>query len=365
MRFLHTADWQIGMRADHAGEAAAQVRSARLETARRVCDLTARERAEFLILAGDTFEDNGVDRGSVAEVVKILRSAQCPVYVLPGNHDPYQPGSVWEHTAWRSATNVQVLCERKAAPFAGGTLFPCPVFRKRAAEDPTAWIQAPETKGFRIGIAHGNVGEQHSAMVEGGYPIPFDAAIRAGLDYMALGHWHSTTLYERNRMAYAGTPEPTRFGEQNSGNVLVVEIAEPGAAPAIRPVATAGLTWVQKVETITAAGQLGDLARTLAKYDGASRTLIDVRLSGLLFERERDEPERIDKAMSRFLCARVDKEHLRPAPSDSDWIEGLPAGVIRGAAAKLAEMARGSGEAGENATQALLELYAIAAEVRR
>src|SRR5688500_15452596 len=102
MRFIHTADWQIGMRAVHAGAAAEAVRAARLHTAARVCDLAVREQADFLLLTGDTFEDNAVDRGLVGRVAAILAATACPVYVLPGNHDPLQPGSVWEDAAWQS-----------------------------------------------------------------------------------------------------------------------------------------------------------------------------------------------------------------------------------------------------------------------
>ena len=119
MRFIHTADWQIGMKAVHAAESAGTVRAARLESAKRVCELARRATADFLVLAGDTFENNAVDRNLVAEVAQILNSASCPAFVLPGNHDPLQPGSVWEHEAWRRTTNVTILRERRAVEIAG------------------------------------------------------------------------------------------------------------------------------------------------------------------------------------------------------------------------------------------------------
>src|SRR5579871_6789020 len=118
MRFLHTADWQIGMRAVHAGEAGKAVRAARLATAERVCHLAAQQPADFLVLAGDTFENNAVDRDLVEQVARMLDRVGCPVFVLPGNHDPLGPGSVWEHGAWRSASNVTILTQ--AAPVQAG-----------------------------------------------------------------------------------------------------------------------------------------------------------------------------------------------------------------------------------------------------
>jgi DNA repair exonuclease SbcCD nuclease subunit len=52
-------------------------------------------------VAGDTFEDNGVDRVIVQKVADILAGFVGPVYVIPGNHDPLVPGSVRDHPAWR------------------------------------------------------------------------------------------------------------------------------------------------------------------------------------------------------------------------------------------------------------------------
>ena len=60
MKFLHTADWQIGMRAAHVGAAGVPVREARLEAARRVIETGREAGAEFVVVCGDTFEDNGV-----------------------------------------------------------------------------------------------------------------------------------------------------------------------------------------------------------------------------------------------------------------------------------------------------------------
>ena len=53
-----------------------------------------------------------------------------------------------------------------------------------------------------------------------------------GLDYLALGHWHSvqqgkagTTTY-----AYSGAPEPVAVNQDGAGNVLLVTLDENGPA---------------------------------------------------------------------------------------------------------------------------------------
>jgi Calcineurin-like phosphoesterase len=368
MRFIHTADWQIGMRAVHAGSAAETVRAARIESAQSVCDLARREAVDFVLLAGDTFEDNGVDRDLVARVAEILASPGCPVFILPGNHDPIQPGSVWGHPIWATIPSVTILKEQTPINVPGGTLLPCPIFVRRSQEDPTKWITGSREEGIRVVVAHGNVGEMMAE--EGGFPIDIATPTRCQADYVALGHWHSTVQYSSGvaiRMAYSGTHESTSFGEPDSGNVLIVTIATPGAIPEIKTQKMAKLRWerIGAGELITAPGKLADIARALSQLPNPEATLVEVGLKGLLFEVDQDEIPRIRRACERFLHARLDFTGLRAAPSDTDWAQHLPAGAVRASAARLQEMAAGTGEIAEIATQALLELYGLAQEVRQ
>ena len=110
----------------------------------------------------------------------------------------------------------------------------------------------------------------HIATTDDNYPIPNNAAQHAGLDYLALGHWHSHLEIKGSdgvaRLAYCGTHEPTKFGERLSGYALLVEIAERGAVPAITPIRTGGLTWHQWTETLS---QPGDAAAI--RGNGSSR----------------------------------------------------------------------------------------------
>src|SRR5690349_9702513 len=140
MKFLHTADWQIGMRAAQFGEKGESVRGARLESARRVI-LTARsEGVDFVLVAGDTFEHNGVERLKIREVARILGGAPCPVYIIPGNHDPVMAGSVWEDPVWAEWPSVHVATRAQPIAIPGGTLYACPGAAGDSREDPTSWI---------------------------------------------------------------------------------------------------------------------------------------------------------------------------------------------------------------------------------
>ena len=49
LRFLHTADWQIGMKASHVGEAGTRVRDERVAAARRVVEAARAAGVEFTL----------------------------------------------------------------------------------------------------------------------------------------------------------------------------------------------------------------------------------------------------------------------------------------------------------------------------
>jgi len=374
VKFIHTADWQLGMKAAHVGETAARVREERLAAARRAVGVARDQGAEFILMAGDTFEDNGVERALIQKVADILCSSPVPVYVIPGNHDPLTPGSVWEHPAWKSMEHVHVLREEKPVDIPGGTLYPCPVKDKRSRKDPTAWILSGEAV-IRIGLAHGTV--EGIQQAEPDHPIARDAASRAGLDYLALGHWHSTAMYPGAdgsvRMAYSGTHETTSFGERDSGNVLVVEIAGPGASPLVTPVRTGGLNWMVIEKDIREAGDLQRVRQDIESQGNPGSTLVEVRLKGLLAAGERDEIARIEGILaSRFLFARLGSSGLRPSPEDTSWLASLPPGILQSVAARLQELAdpgfsgqRPEGASPEVASRALMELYALMTEEPR
>jgi DNA repair exonuclease SbcCD nuclease subunit len=343
MRFLHSADWQIGMKAAHLGEAAPAVRGMRLDAAREVIRAASKHAVDLLLIAGDTFEDNGVSRRSVEQAASILGSAPCPVYLIPGNHDPLGAGSVWEHPVWNDAANVHVLREAAPVDLGEAILYPCPLRERWSNNDPTAWIPrdlAPDR--IHIGLAHGTIAGLPD--LERSHPI----AAEHGLDYLALGHWHSTALH--GRTVYCGTPEPSRFGERDSGNALLVEIAAPHAAPRITRVSTGRLRWISHE------GSIADLLAAVGPLNSKETSLVHCHATGWLTQDQQADLERLQRLLrDGFLFARLDTSQLLPVPGDDRWIEELPPGYLREAATRLVE------RRDEIGTQALMELYGLSA----
>lgn len=375
-RFLHTADWQMGMKAAGLGEAGERVRHARLEAAERVIAAAAAHRVECIVIAGDLFEDNAVEALLVQQVADILGRAPCPVFVLPGNHDPLVAGSVYDREVWKRTERVTVWRGSEPQEIRPGvTLFPCPYLSRQLEDDPLAWIPArePEDSAIRVGIAHGSLLATEAMEDESASPIDPDGASRYGLDYLALGHWHSTFVYPNgptNRVAYSGAHEATKFGERDSGNVLFVEIEAPGAAPKMQPVHTGTLTWRQ--EPPYEVHSVADLERILhvvhVEDESAARTtLVEMTLRGVasteVAARVRDDLGPLLQA--RHLFSRLITEELLLEPSEAELLAIAPAGPVRTACERLLEKIAAAPDAKQRAVaqMALAELYALSREV--
>jgi DNA repair exonuclease SbcCD nuclease subunit len=215
-------------------------------------------------------------------------------------------------------------------------IYPCPVSAGDSRDDPTGWVKA-SGDSIAIGIAHGSV---ENAAYGQTLPIPRDAATLRGLDYLALGHYHSTTFYKEDagsvRMAYSGTHEPTAFGEPDSGNVLIVEITHHGASPNIHAVGTGSLEWRTLAAKIENPGQIQALAAELDAMPTPERTLVQCTLSGILFGSDHEALSRLLEIVEgRFLFGRSDVSQLTADEIGPEWIERLPEGYLQDAARDL------------------------------
>jgi DNA repair exonuclease SbcCD nuclease subunit len=96
VRFIHTADWQLGRTRHRLSEKAqARFSQARIDASRTVGRTAQETGAAFIVASGDVFETNRVDPRTVCRALKALDDVPVPVLLLPGNHDPLDAASVF------------------------------------------------------------------------------------------------------------------------------------------------------------------------------------------------------------------------------------------------------------------------------
>jgi len=367
VKFLHTADWQIGRVYSQfdAGDAAG-LTQARLEGVRRIAQLATEHEVDAVLVAGDVFDSQTPRDKTVVRLFEALSDFAGPWLMLPGNHDAALPESVWELARRLGAVPDNVLLCLAPEPHEvvgrSGTRFlvlPAPLTQRRTHADLTEWFDhAQSAEGMlRIGLAHGSVSGILAGDVDSPNPVAADRASRARLDYLALGDWHGTKQVDE-RTWYSGTHEPDRFRDNNSGHALIVQLDGPGAIPVVTPVETARYRWLQLELQILGDADADLALEALAKLDANS--VAQVFLAGTcdLATQARLEAA-LRSAENRAAAFSLQQHGLQLAPTEAD-LQGLRAdGFVGDTLAALKAQLQEPDEQGGLARDALLELARI------
>jgi DNA repair exonuclease SbcCD nuclease subunit len=401
IRFLHAADFHLGLRITRFEESACQrIGEARFEAVEQLRAKAAEHQVDFVLIAGDVFDDHSVSK-TIAERAFTLfegKAIACPVYIIPGNHDPLTPGGVWDRDPWtrdQPTKRIQLLREPKPVIVPGlpVTIFPCPLRSRNSIDDPTAWISNhPPTDGdrtIRIGLAHGSLNFLPNLPLDD-HLIRKDAAEHYRLHYLALGHWHKS-LRQRSadgaeRAAYSGTHEPMRFPgagaclstgwssysadgdaerfqDEGRGTALLVSIEELGAPPRIDAIEVGRLRWTAERCDVSAQ-PLGEIISMYAGRDNRELTLLQLNLFGVL---DPEKYARIDTVLREIVCNRycpgsslhADEVLIEPKPEELSKIVGD--GVLARVLKRLQHEAQSTDAAAKRvADHALKLLYRIA-----
>ena len=347
IRFLHTADWQIGK---PFGTVADEQKRFRLQQERiaavgRIRDQVRLHQAQLVLVAGDLFDSPTPAPTAVLEVLEAIGEMEVPVLVIPGNHDHGAAGTVWHRDDFlrqqrQFAPNLQLLLVRQPVVLEQAVLLPRPLLRNQDSTDPTQWLQGLDWSQLpddrpRIVLAHGGVhgfgGRDYEADEEAqagaNNLIDLNALPGDQIDYIALGDWHNLKQVS-DRAWYPGTPEPDRFdqGEDNQrGQVLLVEL-ERGAAPAVSPQSTGRYRWHNLAFRFSGDADLDRFERQLEELTAGrvARDLLRLQVSGSLsLAGHRRYQQLLDDLQDRLLRLRL-KGECQQAP-EAEELEQLTA----------------------------------------
>jgi len=351
------ADVHLGARHADLGEQAAAQRERQFAAFTAAVDLAIAEKVDVVLIAGDLFDSNTQPKRSVERVaaeVRRLVGATIRTVIIPGTHDVYDRSSLFRvHDVAALAGSgpdddlVTVLTpDRPSVHLAAcDVVVHGPVFAtKRAPHSPL--------RDLKIGA--GDRAKWHVGMVHGSLSIP-DRTDRdevvftreeieaTGLDYLALGHWHSAQKGKAGSTtwAYSGAPEPVAVTQDGAGKVLLVELNETNAK---RTVAiderVVGRTRFEKldIDAATIGDQPAVLAAIAAKSD--PDLVLDARLTGVRpdeLDLSTDEIE--DRLKGSFLKLRV-RDVSTPALTRGNLPspDTIPGAFIRNVEGRIAEL---------------------------
>jgi DNA repair exonuclease SbcCD nuclease subunit len=372
VRFIHTADWQLGKPfANFAPQLAGELAAARLAAIARIAAIARDQGARHVLVAGDVFDSDRLDMVTVRRALEHLKDESDITWLLlPGNHDPARTSGIWERIA-RIGLPVNVAALVEVSPchlLPGAVVLPAPLTSKNPGRDPTEWMTGAETAAglARVGLAHGSV-QGFSSEGESSVNIARDRAATARLQYLALGDWHGHKCIDA-RTWYSGTPEPDRFPDNAPGFVLSVTIEGNGVAHAV-PVPSRQFTWAKTEASLSGSSDIAGLDRILEGLAPSMlrHLLVRLKLTGsLTLSGEAELLRWREDAEGRLRHLDIDARHLVVSATAHDLEIFGSDGALRETANNLAALA---GDARQSdsliARLALQKLFALAAEVRQ
>jgi DNA repair exonuclease SbcCD nuclease subunit len=356
LRLLHTADVHLGARHADLGDRAATQRERQFAAFVATVDLALAEKVDLVLIAGDLFDSNTQPRRSVeraAAQIKRLVDARIRVVIAPGTHDVYDRASIYrayDLPALAGAVGSDLVTVLDPEhhdvhlPALDVVVHGRCYATKRAPESPLAGldVQGDDRATWHVGLLH-------AALAIEGRTDGDDVVIRteeieaSNLDYLALGHWHSTSKGKAGRTAYAysGAPEPVALDQDRAGNVLVVTLdAARGTKSVEIEQRKVGRTTFERRQ-LDAATIGTQPALVAALRDAANPDLVlDVELIGVRPDELDLHVEEVEAELAdQFLKVRVRDRSIAPLPdgpiASADTVLGA---FIRDLEARVAEV---------------------------
>lgn len=376
MRFVHTADWQLGMTRHFLnGEAQPRYSAARRESVVAVGALAAAAGAEFVVVAGDVFEHNQLSPREVSQSLEAMRSIGVPVFLLPGNHDPLDASSVYTSALFTAECpdNVTVLDRAGVHPVRPGLELVAAPWRSKA---PTTDLLGDVIEGLpadgvtRIVVGHGAVdaidpGKDKVSLIR---LAAVEAALsRGAVHYVALGDKHSRmAVGGSGRVWYSGSPEVTNYDdiETDSGHALVVDIDEDDdrRPVTVRPERLGRWRFVTLTRSVDDSRDVADLDLNLDLMPDKERTVVRLGLTGSLTVTDKAALDTCLDKYARLFAALTVWERgtdIAVLPADGEFDDLGIGGFAAAAVDELVEAARADGDGAEDARAALALLLRL------
>jgi DNA repair exonuclease SbcCD nuclease subunit len=318
LRLFHTADVHLGRSSRAFGAAAADHRR-RLEQAFERCVACCAERhVQLFIVAGDLF-DSPHPPESVAQRVRTalgrLADSSPPVVtvLVPGTHDRVVAGSIYQRWLGEGLPGGVHLLTHEQPIAQLPRLDAAVVFADSAGR-----LRRDPAASLSIGVLHGSV--QIPGLVDADeIMVTQEQIASSGLDYLALGHWHSFADYSHGGVTalYPGSPEIVGLDEAEQGHALVVELAD-DAPPSWERAPTGTLRYEQRQFDLADFGSTEELIQDLLGAAGAD-VILDARLTGLPEpDLTLDLDEMLGRLEEHFFRVRLTDE------SQPEWADAEP-----------------------------------------
>lgn len=213
LRFLQAGDFHLDspFAALHP-EQAVKARGEQRTLLGRLQQLATEQRVDLVLLCGDLFDARRVYPETLEAMRQTLAAIEAPIFIAPGNHDPYTTQSPYARFSWPKQVHIfkEAAVEAVPLPQLGLTVYGS-AFTAALREDAPLRGLTVQGDGLHIGCFHADL-----AGTSRYGPLTERDIADTGLSYLALGHIHARSACARagkTHYAYAGCLQGRGFDE--------------------------------------------------------------------------------------------------------------------------------------------------------
>lgn len=226
IKFIHAADFHMDASfSSLSPELGKQRREEQREILRRFAQ--ACQGCDMVLLAGDLFDGKTVYLDTIEALKDCFASIDAPIYIAPGNHDPYSEDSPYAGEDW--GENVTIFTKQELERI---ELPQCDLYGGAYTEgnwEPLKDFRVADESRMNILLLH--TGAEYN-------PITSEQIAASGFDYLALGHVHSMQIQKEDYTTYAypGCLMGKGFDECGKKGFLQVRLSKVCCDPEFIPV---------------------------------------------------------------------------------------------------------------------------------
>ena len=227
IRILHAADLHLdaafeGLSAEKAAERRAELR----QLPGKIAAEASARRANLLFFAGDVFDSEHVYPETLEAFSSAVSALKIPVFIAPGNHDPFTIHSAWSKMEFPGNVYVftQPRLRRIELPALGVNVWGAG-YSSNACPPLLRGFSLPESGRSELLLLHAEIDRADSPYC----PVSVQELAASGFAYAALGHVHTCSGLRRAGecfYAWPGCAAGRGFDECGEKGVLLTEISD-------------------------------------------------------------------------------------------------------------------------------------------
>ncbi len=231
VRFIHASDFHLDTSFSASGfpsRLGHKKREAIRSTLKNILREAIEQGIDLILLAGDLFEHDRVTPDTV-EFLKLQFESlgSIPVFIAPGNHDPYLQGSPYCTESW--PRNVRIFCDEQfrtvELPEAGVRVTGFGFTHTHVEDRPFLRLPVLPADAFNLVLAHGSDVTLVPRGKSSHGPFVVEEIARKNVGYCALGHYHQQRRLANSidgaEIWYSGIPEGRSWDEEGACGYLL------------------------------------------------------------------------------------------------------------------------------------------------